>query len=494
MAKEIKYGIEARKALEEGVNKLANTVRVTIGPKGRNVVLDKSYGAPLITNDGVTIAKDIELEDAFENMGAQLVKEVATKTNDVAGDGTTTATVLAQAMVNAGMKNLAAGANPIILRKGAVDEQRALVGVHSIQQQRLALGGQHPAVQDAVVVGDVCICSHQTGIGIGADLLRGAGLQGVEVVTGCGDAAEHSSVEFLCQSQRQTAHQLLVQCGHIAAELVGEGHDHGQRVGLHDFGVQRAALDRLLFGLSHPCGFRVAGDNGNGHAQTRQLDLLGQRHDRGAFLRFLQDLAGYLAGQGNRGGTVDISRHKNTPLLLGHLRKPVCKLLAGRAGGGVMRVSAIPDVRVSGLSITKGPRVRLGGFVQRLADVGAAVGRAFQGIQIQQSTHCLDAAALLAHDGGIQGVIEGKALGLSLHVGLQLGDLLLQACHVHAVKGFQAVLRGLELGLCVFELGLELFGDGLFAVDVSAVFAHQPVELFIGDAGNLCLYVFTLHK
>ena len=118
MAKEIKYGIEARKALEEGVNKLANTVRVTIGPKGRNVVLNKSYGAPLITNDGVTIAKDIELEDAFENMGAQLVKEVATKTNDVAGDGTTTATVLAQAMVNAGMKNLAAGANPIILRKG----------------------------------------------------------------------------------------------------------------------------------------------------------------------------------------------------------------------------------------------------------------------------------------------------------------------------------------------------------------------------------------
>ena len=118
MAKEIKYGIEARKALEEGVNKLANTVRVTIGPKGRNVVLDKSYGAPLITNDGVTIAKDIELEDAFENMGAQLVKEVATKTNDVAGDGKTTATVLVQAMVNAGMKNLAAGANPIILRKG----------------------------------------------------------------------------------------------------------------------------------------------------------------------------------------------------------------------------------------------------------------------------------------------------------------------------------------------------------------------------------------
>ncbi len=118
MAKEIKYGAEARAALEAGVNQLANTVRVTIGPKGRNVVLDKSFGAPLITNDGVTIAKEIELEDAFENMGAQLVKEVATKTNDVAGDGTTTATVLAQAMVNEGMKNLAAGANPIILRKG----------------------------------------------------------------------------------------------------------------------------------------------------------------------------------------------------------------------------------------------------------------------------------------------------------------------------------------------------------------------------------------
>ena len=118
MAKEIKYGAEARKALEAGVNKLADTVRVTIGPKGRNVVLDKSFGAPLITNDGVTIAKEIELEDAFENMGAQLIREVAAKTNDVAGDGTTTATVLAQAMVNEGMKNLAAGANPIVLRKG----------------------------------------------------------------------------------------------------------------------------------------------------------------------------------------------------------------------------------------------------------------------------------------------------------------------------------------------------------------------------------------
>ena len=125
MAKEIKYGVDARKALESGVNQLADTVRVTLGPKGRNVVLDKSFGTPLITNDGVTIAKEIELADPFENMGAQILKEVATKTNDVAGDGTTTATVLAQAMINEGMKNLAAGANPIVLRKGmkkATDE------------------------------------------------------------------------------------------------------------------------------------------------------------------------------------------------------------------------------------------------------------------------------------------------------------------------------------------------------------------------------------
>ena len=132
MAKEIKYGAEARKALEEGVNKLANTVKVTLGPKGRNVVLDKSFGTPLITNDGVSIAKEIELEDAFENMGAQLVKEVATKTNDVAGDGTTTATVLAQAMINEGMKNLAAGANPIVLRKGM--KKATDVAVESIKK------------------------------------------------------------------------------------------------------------------------------------------------------------------------------------------------------------------------------------------------------------------------------------------------------------------------------------------------------------------------
>ena len=127
MAKELKYGLDARKSLEVGVNKLADAVRVTLGPKGRNVVLDKSYGAPLITNDGVSIAKEIELEDKFENMGAQLVREVATKTNDVAGDGTTTATVLAQAMVREGMKNIAAGANPIIIRKGMKKASEAAV-------------------------------------------------------------------------------------------------------------------------------------------------------------------------------------------------------------------------------------------------------------------------------------------------------------------------------------------------------------------------------
>ena len=118
MAKDIKYGEDARKSLQAGIDKLADTVRITMGPKGRNVVLDKKFGAPLITNDGVTIAKDIELEDAFENMGAQLVKEVATKTNDAAGDGTTTATVLAQAMISEGLKNLAAGANPMVMKKG----------------------------------------------------------------------------------------------------------------------------------------------------------------------------------------------------------------------------------------------------------------------------------------------------------------------------------------------------------------------------------------
>ncbi|MDO4189060.1 MAG: chaperonin GroEL [Lachnospiraceae bacterium] len=156
MAKEIKYGAEARAALEAGVNQLANTVRVTLGPKGRNVVLDKSYGAPLITNDGVTIAKEIELEDAFENMGAQLVKEVATKTNDVAGDGTTTATVLAQAMINEGIKNLAAGANPIILRKGMKKATDA--AVEAIKKMSSPVDGKnHIAKVAAISAGDEAV-------------------------------------------------------------------------------------------------------------------------------------------------------------------------------------------------------------------------------------------------------------------------------------------------------------------------------------------------
>ena len=149
MAKEIKYGAEARKALEDGVNQLADTVRVTLGPKGRNVVLDKSFGTPLITNDGVTIAKDIELDDAFENMGAQIVKEVATKTNDVAGDGTTTATVLAQAMINEGMKNLAAGANPIILRKGM--QKATECAVEAIKEMSSTITGKNQIAKVAAI-------------------------------------------------------------------------------------------------------------------------------------------------------------------------------------------------------------------------------------------------------------------------------------------------------------------------------------------------------
>ncbi len=149
MAKTVKYGADARTAMVEGVNKLADTVRVTIGPKGRNVVLDKSYGAPTITNDGVTIAKEIELEDPYENMGAQLVKEVATKTNDVAGDGTTTATVLAQAMINEGMKNLAAGANPIVLRKGMKKATDATV--EAISKMATKVAGKDQIMRVAAV-------------------------------------------------------------------------------------------------------------------------------------------------------------------------------------------------------------------------------------------------------------------------------------------------------------------------------------------------------
>ena len=153
MAKQIKYGVEARKALEAGVNKLANTVKVTLGPKGRNVVLDKKYGTPLITNDGVTIAKDVELDDNFENMGAQLVKEVATKTNDVADDCTTTATVLAQAMIQEGLKNIAAGANPIILRKGMAKATEATVNAIEKMSQKVN-GKEHIAMIASISAAD----------------------------------------------------------------------------------------------------------------------------------------------------------------------------------------------------------------------------------------------------------------------------------------------------------------------------------------------------
>jgi chaperonin GroEL len=149
MAKNICFDIDARKKMETGVNALADTVKVTLGPKGRNVVLDKSYGAPLITNDGVTIAKEVELEDRFENMGAQLVKEVATKTNDVAGDGTTTATVLAQALVSEGMKNIAAGANPIILRKGM--KKASDVVVESLEEMSRPVTGKDQIAKVAAI-------------------------------------------------------------------------------------------------------------------------------------------------------------------------------------------------------------------------------------------------------------------------------------------------------------------------------------------------------
>ena len=149
MAKQIQYGEEARRSLEAGINALADTVKITLGPKGRNVVLDKKYGSPLITNDGVTIAKDIELEDPFENMGAQLVKEVATKTNDVAGDGTTTATLLAQAMIREGLKNVAAGANPMVIRRGI--EKATEVTVEELKKLSKPVSGSKSIAQVAAI-------------------------------------------------------------------------------------------------------------------------------------------------------------------------------------------------------------------------------------------------------------------------------------------------------------------------------------------------------
>ena len=156
MSKEIIYGEDARKALQKGVDQLADTVKITLGPKGRNVVLDKKFGAPLITNDGVTIAKEVELDNAFENMGAQLVKEVATKTNDVAGDGTTTATLLAQALIREGMKNVAAGANPMVLKKGI--SKAVKVAVDTIKANAKAVSGSDDIARVATVsAGDEAI-------------------------------------------------------------------------------------------------------------------------------------------------------------------------------------------------------------------------------------------------------------------------------------------------------------------------------------------------
>ena len=175
MAKQLKYGEDARRALEAGINALANTVKITLGPKGRNVVLDKKYGAPLITNDGVTIAKEIELEDPFENMGAQLIKEVATKTNDVAGDGTTTATLLAQAIVREGLKNLAAGANPMVLKKGIEDAAEA--AVEGLKEISRPISGK----QDIAQVASISAGSEEIGQLI-SDAMEKVGKDGVITV------------------------------------------------------------------------------------------------------------------------------------------------------------------------------------------------------------------------------------------------------------------------------------------------------------------------
>ena len=193
MAKLIKRGDEARKALEAGVNTLADTVKVTLGPKGRNVVLDKKYGAPLITNDGVTIAKEVELDDPFENMGAQLVKEVSTKTNDVAGDGTTTATLLAQAMIHEGLKNLAAGANPIVVRKGMAKAVEAAVA--EVKKQAKTVDGS----KDIARVGAVSSGDEEIGKLI-ADAMEKVSADGVITIEESKTAETYSEVVEACSS------------------------------------------------------------------------------------------------------------------------------------------------------------------------------------------------------------------------------------------------------------------------------------------------------
>ena len=187
MSKEILYGEDARRALERGINQLANTVKVTMGPKGRNVVLDKKLGAPLITNDGVTIAKEIELEDPFENMGAQLVKEVATKTNDVAGDGTTTATLLAQAIIHEGLKNLVAGANPVVMNKGMAKATK--VAVETIQKNSQPVNGS----EDIARVGTVSSGDEKIGSLI-AEAMEKVGSDGVITVEESKTAETYSEV------------------------------------------------------------------------------------------------------------------------------------------------------------------------------------------------------------------------------------------------------------------------------------------------------------
>ncbi|MEY4225181.1 MAG: 60 kDa chaperonin [Actinomycetota bacterium] len=197
MAKQLKFDEEARRALEAGVNKLADAVRVTLGPKGRNVVLDKKFGAPTITNDGVSIAKEVELEDPFENMGAQLVKEVATKTNDVAGDGTTTATVLAQSMVSHGLRNVTAGANPMGLKRGI--EKAVAAAVESIK----ALAKKVEDKSEIASVATISAADAAIG-GVIADAIDKVGKDGVVTVEGATPSASNSISPRACSSTRAT--------------------------------------------------------------------------------------------------------------------------------------------------------------------------------------------------------------------------------------------------------------------------------------------------
>ena len=274
MAKEIKYGSEARAALGAGVDKLANTVRVTLGPKGRNVVLDKSYGAPLITNDGVTIAKEVELEDAFENMGAQLVKEVATKTNDVAGDGTTTATVLTQAMVQEGMKNLEAGANPIVLRRGMKKATDKAVEALKDMSQKVK-GKEQIAKVAAISAGDEEVGKiHHFGLA-GRVFQRGLAV------------GQHGGHEQVFRA----AHGGHVKGDVGAAQLVAMAHDvaffqleggahelQALQVLVHGAGADGAAARQAHLGASEARGKRAERQHGGAHRLHELVRSLRARH------------------------------------------------------------------------------------------------------------------------------------------------------------------------------------------------------------------------